>query len=138
MTNEELLLLFGEYVGIRHLRFDISRSCQLQIGSDFLVMINEISEERLLLNAVVGKITPQGAEQSALTILSMNMLFAHVEGPYVTFDPHQNILMLSRPLETIGLDAMAMEESIRYLLQNVEHIRGALEEKEVALKIDIS
>ncbi|KML17763.1 hypothetical protein VL10_23970 [Leclercia adecarboxylata] len=136
MSTEELLKQFGEHIGIRHLRLEVNRSCQLRFGDDLWVIINEVNAERLLLNAVVGRIPPQTADQLAFTLLNMNMLFAHVEGPYVTCEPERNIIMLSRALEIAGLDVLAIEENISYLLQNVEHIRVILQEKGISLDME--
>lgn len=136
MTNEDLLKQFGEYMGIRHLRLDINRSCQLRIADDFVLIINEIDEQNLLLSSVVGQITQENAEQSALILLSMSTLFAHVEGPYMTWEPEKRLLMLARPLQSVGLDAGALEDTINYLMQNTGHVRTALQEKGVALSLD--
>ncbi|CAI1011910.1 CesT family type III secretion system chaperone [Serratia quinivorans] len=129
MTNDELLHQFGQHVGIKNLRFDAQRSCQLNIDNQDIVIFNEINSENIMLNCIVGHIPPQQAETSALILLSTNMMFASVNGPYVTWEPQNQILLLSLPLQSTLLDITGIEEQISLMLKNVAHLRSSLTEK---------
>jgi len=131
MTNQELLKNFGEYIGIRDLKLNQQGCCQLIIDESKAIIINEITETQLLFSAIVGKLTEKEAEAHALELLSMNMLLAHVDGPYLSWEPQQKMLLVSLPVDSSEIDVIALEENISYLLQNVEHIYQSIREKEI-------
>jgi hypothetical protein len=133
MNHDELLKEFGENQGIRDLHLDIQRCCQLKVGNESLILINEIDEENLLINGIIGHMTSEAVERSALTLLSMNMLFAHIDGPYITWDPKQQILLISAPLSTQESNALIVQEQIGYVLQNVAHVKSSLLEKDIEI-----
>ncbi|MGL5968962.1 MAG: CesT family type III secretion system chaperone [Kluyvera sp.] len=126
MDNNELLKNFGNDIGVKNLRLDSQRSCQLNIDNKYLVLINEIDDENLLLNGVIGNLSAEAVEKSATVLLSMNMLFANIDGPYVTWEPKHQILLISKPLNTPETDVIAVHEQIKHLLQNVHHIKESL------------
>lgn len=128
MINDELLQQFGESIGIRNLSLDIQRSCQLNIDNNFLILVNEIDNENLLLNGIIGSIPQTEVERSAVTLLSMNMLFANIDGPYISWEPKNNFLLISKPVATAETDALAFQEQISHLLQNIHHIKDTLRE----------
>ncbi|EOZ9391072.1 CesT family type III secretion system chaperone [Enterobacter cancerogenus] len=129
MDNNELLKNFGNDIGIKNLRLDSQRSCQLNIENKYLVLINEIDDENLLLNGVIGNLSASAIEQSATALLSMNMLFANIDGPYVTWEPNHQILLISKPLNTPESDVITLHEQIKHLLQNVHHIKETLNQE---------
>lgn len=126
MNNNELLKNFGNDIGIKNLRLDTQRSCQLNIENKYLILINEIDDENLLLNGIIGNFSPETIEKSATTLLSMNMLFANIDGPYVTWEPTNQILLISKPLHTPEADVITVHEQIKHLLQNIHHIKETL------------
>jgi len=134
MRNDELLQQFGESLGIHNLHLDIQRSCQLKIDDQFLVMITEIDEENLLINGIIGKLPTEVVESSAPTLLSINMLFAHIDGPYIAWEPQQDTLLLSKPVFTPEIDIYAFQEEINHIIQNVHHISETLHEKDIIVQ----
>lgn len=131
MTNEELLIQFGNHVGIRNLKLNEQGNCQLIIDTNQCIIINEINSSRILVSGLIGQLTDKQAETHALDLLSMNMLLAHADGPYLCWEPMQKILLISLPIESSEIDVLALEESVRYLLQDVQHISQTLREKDI-------
>lgn len=134
MRNDELLLRLGELLGIRNLHLDIQRSCQVWLYERCLVMLTEIDEENLLINGVIGTISAETMESSASTLLSINMDFAYVDGPYVALEPQQGTLLLSKSVFTPDTDVYTFHEQVERIVQNVRHVSEVLHEKNIFIR----
>ncbi|HEY3591028.1 MAG TPA: CesT family type III secretion system chaperone [Buttiauxella sp.] len=131
MTNQELLIQFGNHVGIRNLKLDQQGSCQLKINDSRNIIINEVSETTLLICGIIGTLTDGQATAAALELLSMNLLLARVNGPYLCWQPQQKTLLICLRVDSGEMDAIALGENLSYLLQDVEQICHALKDKQI-------
>lgn len=131
MTNDELITQFGNHVGIRSLKFNEERTLQLLLGKEHVSILNEINSESILLTSVVAQLTPQAAENAALTLLGLNMFFANESGPYVSWEPVNSQLLISTPLYNDVLDEIGLESQIEKMIQHVDFLRDILREQEI-------
>lgn len=113
MSNSELLKAFGISQGISHLKFDEKGFCRLFINNEHRIIIREIDEQNLLISYVVTN-----SSKDLATLLSINTVFSSANGPYVGRDEETDEIMLLLPFTTDTSDAFALEEIIKYLIQN--------------------
>jgi hypothetical protein len=135
MNNKELLRNFGEHIGIRNMTFGYQKSCSLNINDSHLINIIDINDSALLVSVVLGNIDAPQFQSSEVTLelLSMNMLFASVNGPVVSYEPVNKSVLLSRAIDSAELSPVVLEEQIKYLVENCEHVRSTLAERNVQL-----
>ncbi|MEA1063773.1 CesT family type III secretion system chaperone [Apirhabdus apintestini] len=131
MTNDEIISQLGDIAGIKHLAFDLQRVCNLTINSDYHITLAELDEDNLIVHGVICQLAPEVAANASLTLLSANMMFATVNGPYVSWSAENTALYLTLPLQRETLDAHALYEQIHYLIQNIEHLRETLHQQSI-------
>jgi len=130
MKSDKVLKDFGEHIGIRNMIFDHKRSCSIVVANDNIIVINDVQDTALMINCIVGPVDKKNIADSKTTmkLLSMNMLFAAENGPYVGFEPTQNTVVLSVTTNLEEATPLVMESQISYLLKNKWLVRASLEE----------
>lgn len=131
MSNDDLVLNFGKYIGIRNLKLGFQRSCQLIFSEGKSILINEVNSENILLNSVVGKIPGNITTEHSLYILSLNMVFKYTNQPYLNWDHEKKILLLTLPIHTEDIDIYVLDNQIKSLLADTQMIFDKLQEKGV-------
>lgn len=136
MKNNEVLKEFGNYIGVKNMSFDIHGSCSLLIGKENVIIINNIQDTSLMLSCVVGPISQTHIDDSAtaLELLSVNMLFASQNGPYVGYEPKNQALMLSVTNHQEEMTPVIFESQINYLIRSKEQVKKTLEERGIFLQ----
>lgn len=135
MKSDQLLKDFGNYIGVRNMLFDSKRTCSLMVDKDSLIIINDLDDKAIMLSCIVGTLLPQTLVDSktAMELLSVNMLFAAENGPYVGYEPQGKALVLSVANPQEEMTPQAIESQIAYLLKNKQQVRQTLEERDIAL-----
>lgn len=129
MSNDELILNFGKYIGIKNLKLGFQRSCQLIFPEGKNILINEVNSENILLHSIVGKIPGNITIENSLYILSLNMLFKYTNQPYLNWDPDKKILLLTLPIYTQDIDIYLLDNQIKSLITDMQMIFENLQEK---------
>ncbi len=129
MSNDELILNFGKYIGIKNLKLGFQRSCQLIFPEGKSILINEVNPENILLNSVVGKIPGNITIEHSLYILSLNMVFKYTNQPYLNWDQEKKILLLTLPIYTEDIDIYVLDNRIKSLLADTQMIFDNLQVK---------
>lgn len=135
MKNNEVLREFGNHIGVKNMSFDIKGSCSLMIGKESVIIINNIQDTSLMLSCIVGAISQEQIKDSttALKLLSLNMLFASQNGPYVGYEPNNKALMISVTHHREEMTPLVFESQINHLIRNKEKVKTVLEERGVLL-----
>lgn len=136
MKNDEVLKEFGNHIGVKNMSFDIQGSCSLLIGKENVIIINNIQDTSLMLSCIVGAISQTQINDSAtaLELLSVNMLFASQNGPYVGYEPKNQALILSITNHQEEMTPVIFESQINYLIRCKEQVNKTLEERGIFLQ----
>lgn len=129
MPNDDLILNFGKYIGIKNLKLGFQRSCQLIFPEEKSILINEVNSENILLNSIIGKMPGNITIEHSLYILSLNMLFKYTNQPYLNWDQEKKILLLTLPINTEDIDIYVLDNRIKSLLADTQMIFSNLQEK---------
>lgn len=135
MRSDKILKEFGNHIGVRNMIFDHQRSCSLMINKDNVIIINDIQDTSIMISCIIGPVSKQQISDSktAMELLSMNMLFAAENGPYVGYEPNSSALVLSVTNNHEEMSPLIMESQISYLLQNKQHVTSTLAERGINL-----
>lgn len=130
---EALLSDLSQSIGIKDLAFDEQRMCSFIIDDHYRVTLLASSDDALLIYGILGSYPDP--DNFALELLTTNLLFAEVNGPYVSFEPISRTLLLAISLPLDELDVAALEAQIEYMVQNQEHITKTLAERNITLTL---
>ncbi|MEW9809645.1 MAG: CesT family type III secretion system chaperone [Candidatus Symbiodolus clandestinus] len=132
---EALLEDLSQAIGIKELAFDEQRMCSFIIDEQFRVTLLASGEESLLIYGILGHYPEPEPENFALELLTANLLFSEVNGPYVSYEPISRTLLLAINLPLDELDVEALEAQIEYMVQNLEHMIKTLAERNITLTL---
>lgn len=132
---EALLSDLSQSIGIKDLAFDEQRMCSFIIDDHYRVTLLASSDDSLLIYGILGSYPDPDPDNFALELLTTNLLFAEVNGPYVSFEPISRTLLLAISLPLDELDVAALEAQIEYMVQNQEHITKTLAERNITLTL---
>jgi len=136
MKSDKILRDFGNHIGVKNMSFDHKRTCSLMVDKENIIIINDIDDKSIMLSCIIGPLQQACLSDSktAMELLSMNMLFAAENGPYVGYEPQGKSLILSIANEQQEMTPQTMESQISYLLQNKSHIRNVLAERDIVIE----
>lgn len=105
------------------------------VDNDNLIIINDLDDQAIMISCLIGPMAPQDLTDSkmAMELLSMNMLFAAKNGPYVGYEPQGKSLMLSVSNPQEEMTPQVLESQIAYLLKNKQQVKDVLAEREITL-----
>jgi hypothetical protein len=133
MNSDRILKAFGNHVGVKNMVFDYQRTCSLVVDKKDVIIINDIEERSIMISCILGRLDKESLSDSKIVmeLLSVNMMFAADNGPYVGYEPRENSVVLSVANLQEEMTPLMVSSQITYLLKNKRHVKKKLAERDI-------